>query len=62
MSTDSHRKKEAEDLLKALSLGTLRDDTRRIEGSHRNPRWRRPEKKTQKKVQRKANASYAISE
>jgi hypothetical protein len=48
MANEEIKKKEAEALLKALSLGTLRDDTRRIEGSHRNPRWKRPGKKLQR--------------
>ena len=30
--------KEADDLFKALCLGTLRDDTR-LDGNHRRPRW-----------------------
>ena len=52
------QKRTDDDLLKALSLGTLRDD-KRVEGSHRNPRWRRPEKKAQqKKAQRKSNEPY----
>jgi hypothetical protein len=38
--------KEADDLFKALCLGTLRDSNR-IEGTPRKPRWRK-EKKSQK--------------
>ena len=36
--------KEADELFKALCLGTLRDSNR-IEGTARNPRWRRDKKK-----------------
>jgi hypothetical protein len=36
--------KEADDLFKALCLGTLRDSNR-IEGTPRNPRWKRDKKK-----------------
>ena len=42
------QKRTEDDLFKALCLGTLRDDDRRIEGSHRKPRWKKPKKKAAK--------------
>jgi hypothetical protein len=41
------QKRTDDDLFKALCLGTLRDSDR-IEGTPRNPRWKRDKKKKEK--------------
>jgi hypothetical protein len=45
--------KQADDFFRKLCAGGFRDDKRSIEGSHRNPRWKKKKKveaKAEKKV------------